>query len=208
MSAKTRIWVLGTALICGALVVLGIVGGLMPQFAVAAATNLQSDTQVQLNDSQREQLSRFQQAEETLDELSTELEELRKALPSTAASAEWVGEVHRFEESSGSRVTDFLVKAPISDQSASEEQAPAGEEADQQAGEEPASSGGLIPIPVSIEAVAPDRSSASSFMRSLQTGERLFVIKSVDIFLDEASLDPEMPWKARAHGILYTVPEN
>lgn len=207
MSAKTRIWVLGTALICGALVVLGIVGGLMPQFAVAAATNLQSDTQVQLNDSQREQLGRFQQAEETLDELSTELEELRKALPSTAASAEWVGEVHRFEESSGSRVTDFLVKAPISDQSASAEQTPV-DESDQQAGEEPASSGGLIPIPVSIEAVAPDRSSASSFIRSLQAGERLFVIKSVDIFLDEASLDPEMPWKARANGILYTVPAN
>lgn len=208
MSAKTRIWVLGTALICGVLVLLGIVGGLMPQFAAAATTNLQSDTQAQLNEAQRGQLSRLQQAEETLDELSAELEELRKALPATAASADWVGELHGFEESSGARVTHFLVNAPISDETASAEQPPVVEEADQQAAEEPASASGLIPIPVSIEIAAPERSNAASFMQSIQTGERLFVVKSIDIFFDEAAVDSEMLWTARAHGILYTVPAN
>jgi len=208
VSAKTRIWIMGTALICGALVMLGVLGGLLPQLTAAAATNLQADSQVQVNDTQRTQLSRFQQAEETLDELSAELEELRKALPATAASADWVGQLRRFEESSGARVTGFLVKAPISEESGSVQQAPAAEGPDQQPGDDQASAVALIPIPVSIEVAAPELSSAASFMRSLQIGERLFVVKSVEILFEENASDPEMPWKARAHGILYTVPEN
>lgn len=213
MSTKTRLWVLGTAIICGALILLGIVGGLMPQLASASATNGLAEGAEQLNEVQRAQLSQLEAATENSDELESQLDELRLAIPDTAASADWIEALHGAEESSGTIVTDFAVISPLSDPDAAKAAPPAAAETapEGEAGDEapvtaapetaPQEAAGVSPIPITLTVEGNTRADVADFVRDMQAGDRLFIVTSVNIVFDEGASGP--PWSATTTGTLY-----
>lgn len=220
MSTKTRLWVLGTVIVCGALILFGVAGGLMPQLASASSTNALADDAEQLNDIQRAQLTQLENAQKNIGELESQLEDLRKAIPDTAGSADWIAELHDAERASGVRVTAFDVQVPLSDETAAQA-APAAEEsadggdaaAEDSSGESTAPStdaeqpqaSGASPIPITLVATGESRADVAEFMRAIQAGDRLFAVQSVQIVFEESENGP--PWKATATGSLFYAAE-
>lgn len=223
MITKTRIAGLLTALICGALILFGVLGGLMPQLAAAEGTNAQIENTKTLNDASRIQLAVLQQAGENSGELEASLEELRTALPETAASAAWLDELREIEKASKAQVNGFSVVDPLQgdQQQAAAQQPPAdganaagegastagaGAQTSAGAAESAPVASGVLPIPVKVEIAAANRKSATEFMRRLQTGSRLFLVKKVRIYEDKEH-DPII-WRAVANGSLFTFTGN
>ncbi len=185
MSSKTRIWVLLTVVVCIVVLVLGVAGGLLPQFAAAGGTlGLAADSE-QRNELSRAQIDMLKQREGRLDELSSELEELRRAIPDTAASADWVRELARIEQESGARVIAFSLATPaVGDEStapAEDAETGAEEETDAGAGAAAAApvveaTGGILVVPIEL-AISGDENQVTEFVRLLQTGERLVLVR-------------------------------
>lgn len=196
MSAKTRLWVLGTIIICAAVILVGVVGGLMPQLSAAKNTNRVADETAQLKEIQRTQLTALQQARKEASLLEEQLAELRDAIPETAASAAWVDDLHRAEGASEARVSNFEVGTPL----------PIGEgeeEAANQTSDDPAPqpSGEVAPIPITLQVIGPERADVAEFMRLAQAGDRLFTVRTLRISFESSGDD--MPWRAEANGFLY-----
>lgn len=190
MSLKTRLWVLGTAIVCGALILIGVVGGLLPQLQAAKSTNDLALNAEDLNMLQQVQLAQLQAAKENSGELSTQLTELRKAIPDTAASSAWVAELHLIERDSGALVSEFAVVAPLSGDAAA---APPAEGA-------PAATGPQQ-IPVTLKIVGDSRKQVAEFVRAVQAGDRFVLVQSVAISV-EAGDDSEV-WTANLAGLMY-----
>ncbi len=196
MSVKTRLWILGTVLVCGALVLLGVTGGLLPQMTSAATTEGLADSTEQQNESQQAQLTRLQNAKQNGDELASTLAELRIALPATAATSEWVGELGRIEKSTQAVVTAFSLPNPLVSKESGEQAA-----SDGTAGAE--TSAGPQKIPFVMTASAPSLASVSDFVSALQTGDRLVLVGSVKISVQPGSSAADEKWIAEIAGFMF-----
>lgn len=190
MSLKTRLWVLGTAIVCGALILIGVVGGLLPQLQAAKSTNDLALNAEDLNMLQQVQLAQLQAAKENSGELSTQLTELRKAIPDTAASSAWVAELHLIERESGALVSEFLVVPPLN-----------GDAAGAQPADGEAVAGGPQQIPVTLTVVGTSRKQVAEFVRDVQVGDRFVLAESVEISVDPAK--DLVPWKAQLVGKVF-----
>jgi len=110
---KTRIAGLLTALLCAALILFGVLGGLMPQLAAVDATNDEVESAESLNDNYRLRLAMLQKADKESGELDASLDELRKALPRTAATAAWFESLAALEKRYDGNVSLFEVRDPL-----------------------------------------------------------------------------------------------
>lgn len=192
MSPKTRIWALLTALVCIVILALGIVGGLLPQLAAASGTfGLVGETQ-QRNGALRAQIDALKQQQDRLDEISQEVEELRSAIPDTAASSEWVRELAAIEQQSGATLTAFGVSTPAEPAAApaeaDSESADAAAEEDGAAAEDATGadaattpvtvSSGVLTVPIQLT-VKGSEEQITEFVRLLQTSKRLVTVQLV-----------------------------
>lgn len=209
MSAKTRLWILGTAVICGALVLFGLLGGLLPQLSAASSTSSLAQSAESQNEVQRTQVQALQAAEKRMPELSQELEALRAAIPDTADSADFVRELAELEASTGARIAKFEVKPPIEDRGAGDGStagaAPAAEGATADTAESadaaapPADASvpavvGPLAIPFELEFIG-SVDQVTAFVRGLQNGARLVEVNGTAIVsvpvTDDAAGAPE-----------------
>lgn len=213
MSAKTRLWILGTVVLCAALVLFGVVAGLLPQLSAAASTDSLAENTSDLNTVQEARLAQLQNAKTRADELKAELAELRKAIPDAAVSSAWVEELHRIESASGVRVTDFTVASLAEGQGAQQSAPPADGATDASAA--PAEAGPQqIPITIAVE--GKDRKSVADFVRRLQEGDRLVKVVALDvkgegIGGDSSETGAEATgekWTSQITGFLFALPES
>lgn len=179
MSAKTRMWVLLTGLVCAVIVAFGFVGGFVPHLAQAGTTFRLAHEEAQRNDAARAEIESLQEQQGRIDELASELSELRTAIPDSAESAEWLRELAAMEERSGARIASFALSS-----------------AETVAGDESAST--IADVPVEMVVTGTDEQ-VTAFVRLLQTGERLVVLRSVDHTLEGDT------WQARLEGVLYVA---
>lgn len=193
MSAKTRLWVLITGVLCAFVVLYGVIAGLLPQLSAAATTRTLADTTALTVETQRAQLATLQQADEDAAALRSELEELEIAIPVTTDWPVFLRELAAIQSQSGATLSEFSVGQAILPTPATEdpaaadpavEAAPDAAVADASASDPAAgaavSATGLVEIPITITVTGtPDQ--VAQFFRSLQTGERLVFAQSVDI---------------------------
>lgn len=228
MSGKTRLWILGTAVICGALVIFGLFAGLLPQLSSAASTAGLALSAESQNDVQRTQLAALQAAEKRMPELTRELEELHAAIPDTAESADFVRQLAMLEETTGARVKAFEVKPPVEDRGAADlNAAPAAPAPEADASAEGTSDGsgdapaagdvsatagstavGPLAIPIELEIIG-SAEQVTAFVRGLQNGERLIEVNGTSIAntpVEAAEGEAAMPDAAAAKvvGRLFT----
>lgn len=205
MSQKTRLWVIVTGLLCAIVVLYGVFAGFAPQLAEASRTHDLVDNTEQANETQQLQLTMLQTAEDNFDELEKDLEELQKAIPATAEWSQFLQELQDIGAATGARVSGIAVDPSIlpeaavadpadpaaAEDSAAAESDGATEETDAAAAATEDTTAapvtGLVEIPMTIS-LAGDPGQISEFIRQLQTGDRLFVARSVDIrALEEGS---------------------
>ena len=210
MNVKTRLWILGTVLICGAFVLLGVTGGLLPQLTAATSTEMLADSTEQQNEAQQAQLTRLQNAKQNGDELAATLADLRKALPDTAASTDWVSELRSIENSSKAVVTEFKLPNPLLGAAGSAQANPPKDGA--AAGNTTAASGPQT-IPFTLKVTGSSRAEVADFLRRLQTGDRLVLISKVKLLKNDAATDGSTTdsgaeaaarWTGEFEGVMYT----
>lgn len=196
MSMKTTLWMFGTIILCGVLILVGVTMGLLPQFAAAKSTESLAQSTEDTNVIQQAQLAQLQAAKDNSGELSTQLMELRKAIPDLAASSALVEDLRGFEVESGARITEFLVKTPLNGDEAAAA-APADPEADPAAA---ASAAGPQQIPFTISVEAATRKEVMEFVRELQAGDRLILGETVVLSVESGD---EALWTATLTGKMY-----
>lgn len=215
MSAKTRLWVLATGILCALVVIYGIVAGLLPQFATAAQTRTEAESAKVLIETQNLQLTRLQVADRDATALAQDLAELELAIPTGPAWPEFLRELQTIQVATGAIVTEVTVQpsmqplaeaasaqAPTENDPTAETGADTGVAATDAAAEAetvPSAATNLIQIPVSIT-VTGTSEQVANFLRQVQVGDRLFVVSDVDIDATEA------PIKGIANGFIYVVP--
>lgn len=196
MSAKTRLWVLGAGVVSAALILFGIVGGLLPQLAIASSTDDLAESAQIRNDAQALQIQMLQKAEKNRAELESVATELSGSLPATVASAELLRELDALAIQTGVQLTSVTASSPVppevdpeaaaaeaaAAEAAAAEAAPgdAGTEAANAAEPAPAPAAGLTAIPLNVVAAGTPEALAN-FARALQTGQRLILVKQLDI---------------------------
>lgn len=194
MSAKTRLWVLITGVLCVFVVLYGVVAGLLPQLNSASTTRSLADNTAFTVETQRAQLVILQQADEDSVELLSELEELEVAIPVTTDWPVFLRELANIQGQSGAILSEFAVGQAILPTPAAEDPAatdPAAEPVtDTAAGTDAAATDpaagvaapatGLVEIPITVT-VTGTADQVAQFFRLLQTGDRLVFAQSVDI---------------------------
>ena len=200
MSQKTRLWMIVTGLLCAIVVLYGVFAGLAPQLAVASNTHGLVENTEQLNETQRLQLTMLQGAEDNADELEGELQELQEAIPASAEWAQFLQELQGIEAATGARISGITVEPTIlpevaaTDPTAPVEGADAAETdttvADDAAAVDaevvdttaaaPVAVTGLVEMPIAVS-LSGDPGQIAEFIRELQTADRLFVARTVEI---------------------------
>lgn len=207
MSSKTRIWVLLTGVVCVVVLLLGVVGGLMPQLSTAGITlGMATDAETR-NEALQTQIDELKRQEARIDDLADEVDELRRAIPDTAASADWIRELAEIETQSGATVSAFAVTTPEADDAAAAASTAEASEASEEASAPPTSgadpsmpdssaSGGVLTVPVVLTFTG-SQEAVVEFVGLLQAGERLIVIRSLNL---ESSGEA---WQGTARGVIY-----
>jgi len=204
MITKTRIAGVLTALVCGALILFGVLFGLMPQLAAAENTNGLAQDARSLNDTYRVQLGMLEQADQNSSQLEASLGELRQALPDTADSAAWIDELRQLEKSTSTYVKQFEVKQFAQEQQAAA--APTGggsAPAEDSAASAPPT--GPLAIPITLQVAGANYKDAAKFVDAVQNGSRLFLVRHAQIL--EQDSDGGAAWYATLDGFIYALPE-
>ncbi len=160
------IWKIVTALVCVAVLALGIVLGIMPRLADAGAANENRLAAEATNLQHEATLSFLKQENERIDEISAELKELRKALPEGPEYTKLVTQLGVLAESNGV----LLTETTIAGTGALVDSTSLGTPAD--------SSKVVVGIPVSISVLGA-YADVVRFIGALQSGERIFQLSTV-----------------------------
>lgn len=163
MSTKTRAWVLGTIVVCAAVVLFGVFGGLLPQLSTALSTFSLASEQEARDDVLRAQLQALEESKADASRLEEQLAELQRAIPGSIDGAGFLRELEQLEAQTGAVVVVIGVTPP--------------ESVDAGAGA-PGGSGDAVAIPITIEAVG-SADQVAEFVRGLQLGERLIAVDRV-----------------------------
>lgn len=208
MSSKTRIWVLLTGVVCIVVLLLGVVGGLMPQLSTAGITlGMATDAEMR-NEALQTQIDELKRQEARIDDLADEVDELRRAIPDTAASADWIRELAAIEAQSGATLSTLAVTTPeTNDAAAADDSAADASDSGEGAATppvsgadsstpDPSASGGVLAVPVVLTFTG-SQDAVVEFVRLLQTGERLIVVRSLNL---ESSGEA---WQGTVRGVIY-----
>lgn len=190
MSTRTRIWVLLTGIVCAALILFGVLGGLLPRFSDAAVTYDQAANQQSLNDIQRTQLETLKSQQANSSELEEQFATLEKAIPEGIDSAGLLRDIDAIQQSSGALVENIGFGAPMSaelNETAATAASPTPETNVEDTSDpatpapqpQPATEG-IVEVPLSIT-VAGTLDQVQEFGRSLQLNDRIVLVNKVDI---------------------------
>jgi Tfp pilus assembly protein PilO len=174
-----RLWAVGTAILCIALVALGWLIGVSPRLDQISASRQQQSQVNQQNELSRVRIAQLKADFANLDQVAAELEGLRHALP---ASADYTGFLEQLNAISGQNsvaLSSFIPAAPVVFTATDD---PAASASSESSAPGTASSGGssdladgtLIAIPVALSATGA-YDDLLAFMGDLQGGDRLYL---------------------------------
>lgn len=194
---SNRIWILATAIICIAIIALGVVVGISPNFASSARSELDRAAVVGQNNIYEADLARLKEQFETIDEIKEELAGLQKSLPAGAETANFVRAIGAAAALTGVTLVNYTQEAPVvygafnsGDGAGTEETA--------------AINGGtLLGIPVSQSVSSVDFIALLNFVSELQQGTRLFVVTSLKLTVEE--IDGAQVGTLVVTGYIYTL---
>lgn len=109
---SNRIWALGSLVIIVAVLAGGYFLGVSPKLAAAAAADASREEIDQQNASYEQELAQLKTEYADIDARRADLASARVSVPSEAEDAEFVGELHALQESSGATVKGFTVSDP------------------------------------------------------------------------------------------------
>lgn len=186
MNTKTRLWVLAVGVICAAVVLLGVVGGLMPQLTEAGSSYRMLQDVRDRNETVRAQIQELEAAEADLSELELQYEALTSAIPAEVDTAGLLRELQTLQDQSGARVLDLALQPAESLASASEAASSTGETVAE--GEAEASTATELPglsahidrVPLTLQLQGTPQQ-ITDFVKALQLGERLVLVDQVEI---------------------------
>lgn len=205
-----KLWIIGTAIVAVAVLVLGWFVGVQPQLAALAATDEQRRGVDAQNQATEQTVDRLAEAFEGLDALESERDALRESIPVTAAKSELLDQIDALADASGTTVTSVTTSElrtytppppPVEadpDGEATDAEAPAeGETPEPDAPAAPVEPTGppVITDPlVTAEnfyamdvtvAVTGTNDQVLDFVEELQQGDRLFLLTQLQIGSDE-----------------------
>ncbi len=212
MSIKTRAWIFGGALLCGVLLLYGVLGGLLPQLTSAESTHSLATSAEDQNGIYETQLQALEASASRTDELKEEVARLRVAIPETAASRELLGQLSDIEQSTGVRITSFTLEEAAEGAPAEEAAEAAQAEADASGDESQASQAGASTDPPTVSGVqrlgftmsfsGASREAVTAFIREVQSGDRLLAFDHASFELGNS--DDE--WTGTIAGALFVIP--
>jgi hypothetical protein len=194
---NNRIWTLAAAIVCIAIVALGLVVGILPKLAESAAADLSRVSIDAQNAIYEGELVRLQKEFEGLDDIVAELEELQQSLPAGHDEAAWLRQVSAAAASTGVLVSDYTQDVPVLYGNFDA----AGNAAE---GQQPISGGTLLGIPISLKVESYDLHALYAILRPLQQGQRLFMVSSMSLESDEGG-DAGYYYKLTIKGYIYTL---
>lgn len=171
---NNRIWILGTAVVCIAVIALGVLLGISPKL-----TEIQSNSASLLqlqgqNAAYQAELAALKQQYEDIDKVRDELEELRRGLPADADYANFIREVEAAAVATGTTVMTYTQGAPVV------YGATVAEGADTGTADAPISGGTLLALPVDMQIFSVG-DGALLFLDELRTGDRIFALGNFDL---------------------------
>jgi Tfp pilus assembly protein PilO len=183
----SRLWGFGAILVIVALVGGTWFIGISPQLAAAAAANDSRETVKMQNAKHQITLAELEKQFGELDELRDELEQLRKAVPATAALPDMLRELHSLAAANGVAVSSVTVAdpstyAPIENTTEDPELA---------AALATVSTGAFLVIPIDV-GVTGLYQNVMAFIAGLQHGERLFLVHDINLSSGVMSTDSEV----------------
>lgn len=228
----SRIWILGTVVLCLGILLLGWFAAVQPQLISALAAEVSRAEVESANAAHEEHLAELEEQFGSLASLEEQLEKLQRSVPPVAAMPAFVDELHALAAASGVSVREVTVADPQPYGAASTVQETAEEPAagdDAATGESaapseapaqpaaapavPTTSGNgitaanfiLIPVTVTVEG---SYSTVLSFVKSAQNGERLFLVNSLTVQpVDAANIGAGAAYNAVLGGFVYVLVE-
>ena len=194
---SNRIWILATAIICIAIVALGVVVGVSPNLASSAKSELEKLAVDGQNSIYEADLAKLKKQFESIDDVRKELAKLQESLPADAASAEFLQVIANSAALAGVTLEDFAQETPVvygsfdsGDGGGTEESASI-------------SGGTLLGIPVSQSVTSTNAMQLLAFVSLLQQGTRLFVV--TDLVLTSELDGGSSIFTLKITGYIYTL---
>lgn len=201
---KTKIWILGSAIVMVGILALGWFVGVDPQLKAKASTDEQRSSIEAQNTATELTIVKLKKDFETIDDLKTQLAGLRGSIPADGELPSFLTQLDTLAAASNSKVTSLTVSEAIPYTAPATSVAPVeepvegeGEATDAEAAAEPETAvetpevpdtitdprikpENFVAIPVEVQ-VEGDREAARAFISELQHGPRLFMATNVTI---------------------------
>lgn len=112
MNARIRLWKLVTVVVCAAIVLIGVIGGLLPQLQAAEATSTTADTLREQNEMQQTTIAMLNQHVQDRAGLEAKLKELSLAIPGQLhGDAGFFAQLATLQSTTGSSLTSITFEA-------------------------------------------------------------------------------------------------
>lgn len=211
---RTRLWIIGIALVAVVIVALGWFAGVGPRLAEARTADKERTAVEATNAAHEQALLGLRELDENLPELESELADLRVALPADTAVSTLLGQINELAVENAVGIESITAGTPLdfatspADPATAAAEAPAPpEEGDAPAADSTApapdavpAANGLVSIPVTIS-VTGDAEAVKAFIKGVQFGDRLYLVTDLTIDISGSGS------KATLDGLVYVLPE-
>lgn len=213
---RTRLWIIGIALVAVVIIALGWFAGIGPRLAEARTADKERTAVEATNAAHEQTLLGLRELDEKLPELESELAELRVALPADTAVSTLLGQINQLAvenavgiesitagtplEFATSPADPAAAAAPAEAPAASEDGDPPAADAATPAADAVPAANGLVSIPVTVS-VTGDAEAVKAFIKGVQFGDRLYLVTDLTIDISGSGS------KATLDGLVYVLPD-
>ena len=191
---NNRLWFIGTALVTVAVILLGLVLGILPKLAEVTVADLDTATVLADNDARRAEVARYKEQYENIDDIQDSLDDLQVALPPTPGYTDIIRELNELTAAAG--VSFYAVTTSKVAAAVQSINAPSVAPADAAAGVDtgpaqltPAEQGGIIgsfnAVPMTVT-VRGSYAAVTHFIDLLQHNDRIFLVLNINYKIPEA----------------------
>lgn len=179
-----RLWIIGCAILCVAVLAFGWVVGISPKISEASSAAAERVGVEATNDLHEIELANIKKQYANIADLRSQLDELRSQLPQTDDLAEFIGQLHEIEGANGVKVSNLTVGAATPFVAAADAESAAAAHA------ELVTEDNFIVIPIAVS-VGGTYENVMKFVAGLQHGTRLFVMSNLTVSRGEDATSGE-----------------
>lgn len=199
-----RLWLLGTVAAVAVIVVLGWLLGVSPKLASADLAAAEQATVDQGNLIQQAELEQLRQKNEEIDVLRAEVDVLRKGIPGSVLSEDFVDDLVSKAASTGVNVTRISLSEPAPWGASLEVEGGSSTAEDEGSAAPPVSTAtdGVFTVAVTIDVTGPPEA-VIAFSRLAQEGDRLLLVDNFSY-----AGDPELKATLTGYTFVYVDPSS